>query len=171
MRGVRDKIKREKIFDYYRVNADILILQETHSEKDCEEIWKNEWGGFCFFSHGNSQSRGIGVFITKKLQDNVSNILQDDDGRLVIFDLEQNEQKVSIAAIYAPNRDTPIYFKNLQDILKTRSEHKIIVGDFNLVLDIETDRLNTYHNNNNSKEVIEDLMEQFSLKRYMENPK
>ena len=48
--------------------------------------------------------------------------------------------------------------------MRNRCEHKVIIGDFNLALDPELDRLNTYNNNNKAKRELENLMDEFYLK-------
>ena len=164
MRGVANAQKRRSIFDKHRIHSDILILQETHSTQEHESIWANEWGGKIIYSHGTSQARGIAILTSKEIFTNISNIETDSEGRLIVFDLEQDGQKLCVAAIYAPNTDSPQYFKNLDKILKNRCEHKIILGDFNLVLDVEMDRENTYCNNNNAKAEVEELMEHYGMK-------
>ena len=68
----------------------MLILQETHSSVEHETIWQNEWGGKVLFSHGTNKSRGIAVFMSNKLYATISNIYSSDDGRLIIFDIEEN---------------------------------------------------------------------------------
>ena len=45
VRGIANAEKRRAIFERHRIHADILILQETHSVKENEKIWENEWGG------------------------------------------------------------------------------------------------------------------------------
>ena len=52
---------------------------------------------------------------------------------------------------------------NLSHQLKERSENKIIIGDFNLTLNIELDRENTYCNNNKAKEEVENIIDEFCL--------
>ena len=86
------------------------------------------------------------------------------DGRTIIIDLCENGQTVSIAAIYAPNDDKPEYFQHISELLRVRGENKIVVGDFNLTLSVEIDRLNTYHNNSRAKIQVENMMEEFALK-------
>ena len=162
--GAGEKNKREKIFDYYRINADLLIMCESHSCVDEEKIWRNEWGGEIIFSHGERNSRGVAVLMTKQMYNQSKNIEVDKEGRYVIFDLESNLQNISIAAIYAPNKDTPDYFCKINKLLENRSEHKIIIGDFNLTLDVEMDRLNTYCNNNKAKDEVENIMDHYSLR-------
>ena len=44
--------------------------------------------------------------------------------------------------------------------MENTDKFKIIGGDFNLTLDIDKDRLNTYSNNNNSKNKLLQIMEQ-----------
>ena len=61
-------------------------------------------------------------------------------------------------------RTNHISISNLTELLKSRQEHKIIIGDFNLTLDVDMDRLNTYCNNNNAKEEVINMMDQFYLK-------
>ena len=164
VRGIGNQVKRRALFQQHRFNADILIMQETHSHEDIEAIWESEWGGKAIFAHGTASARGVAVFCSKKVYMGIRNILTDEVGRSVIWDLQIDETIVTIAAIYAPNEDNPNFFKQLNEKLRNRSEHKIIIGDFNLALDVDLDRLNTYNNNNKSKEIVEGMMDEFQLK-------
>ena len=164
MRGLANEQKRRAIFDFHRSNADLLIIQETHSCTDNEQYWTNEWGGKAIFSHGTTAARGIAIFTSKVLFSKMKNIYTDMDGRTIILDLEQNGTKISIAAIYAPNQDTPAYFTNIRNLMSGRHEHKIIVGDFNLAMDAEMDRLNTYCNNNKARDEVLNMADEFCLK-------
>ena len=163
VRGAADEVKRKALFKQHRFNSNILIMQETHSNTECEKIWEAEWGGKIIFSHGTNQSRGIAAFIDKATYAKVENIFTGDDGRTLIFDLKENGRIVTFVAIYAPNEDNPRYFESLREKLKERSENKILIGDFNLTLDVDMDRYNTYNNNNRAKAVVEEIMEEFYL--------
>ena len=44
-------------------NADVVLLQETHSNKKSEKIWRNEWGGNIYYSYGESNARGTCIMI------------------------------------------------------------------------------------------------------------
>ena len=163
VRGIVNEKKRRAIFDKHRINADILILQETHSTVEVERVWESEWGGKIIYTHGDNMSKGLAVLTTKKAYDAISNIYRDLDGRVIIFDLQEQEQKITIAAIYAPNEDSPKFFQEIATELRKRSEHKIVVGDFNLVLDVELDRQNTYCNNNRAMMEVYNMCDQFYL--------
>ena len=164
VRGLVNDKKRRAIFDKHRFNADLLILQETHSSPEIEGIWTNEWGGKSIFAHGSSSARGVSVFMSKSIAPLVSNVHIGEDGRLVILDLKQEDNVISVCAIYAPNQDTPTFFSNIGLLMKERSEQKIIIGDFNLTLNIELDRENTYNNNSKAKEEVQNLCEEFYLR-------
>ena len=85
------------MFNYYRNNADLLVLQETHSEAAIEQVWEAEWGGRMLFSHGTSASRGIAVCMDKNIFAKVVNVYKDLEGRLIVFDIKENETVVMIA--------------------------------------------------------------------------
>ena len=164
VRGLSNSQKRRIIFDRFRNQSDLLIMQETHSSEECHKLWENEWGGKAIMSHGDSKSRGVAIFIKRKTDISVKNIEIDTAGRYLICDVHENTSVVTIIALYGPNKDSPNFFDELGKKLQERSEKKILIGDFKLVLDVDLDRLNTYHNNQKAKEKILDIMEQYSLK-------
>ena len=149
--------------NYHRTNSDIMVWQETHSTPECEKQWENEWGGKIIFSHGTSAAKGIIVLMSKDIYSKVRNIHRDTEGRVIVFDLHEEGYHITIACIYAPNEDSPEFFKALGKILRDRHEHKVIIGDYNLTLTVDMDRLNTYSNNTKSKEEVENLCEEFTL--------
>ena len=55
--GMRDIVKRKKIFKYVRnKKLNMCFLLETHSENIDETLWSNQWGNKIFFSHGLSSA-------------------------------------------------------------------------------------------------------------------
>ena len=61
------------------------------------------------------------------------------------------------------NKDSPLFFKNLDTLLELRSENKIIIGDFNLVLDENLDRSLSANNNKKAASVVKDIMSHYKL--------
>ena len=164
MRSVANQEKRRAIFEKYRTCCEMLILQETHSTISTEKIWESEWGGKIIFCHGTAAARGIALLCSKETYAKLSNIEKDLEGRKIIVDLEEHGVKLTIAAIYAPNKDCPEFFIELGRRLKGRHEHKVVIGDYNLVLDVEMDRENTYCNNNKAKEEVINLSDEYQLR-------
>ena len=164
MRGATDCVKRRSIFDFHRQNVDVLIMLETHSTPQCEKIWEAEWGGKIIFAHGTSAAKGTAILLKKNSVLKITNIVRCIEGRYIIIDVEENNVQVTLAAIYAPNQDTPMFFTNLASLIRRRQEKKIIIGDFNLTLNVELDRKDTYSNNNKAKEEVENLMDEFHMR-------
>ena len=97
--------------------------------------------------------------IKKSLGAKMEKIQQFDDSTL-IFDLVNNDNKrLTIAAVYAPsNIDNPHYFEMVDNCLQDRAEtsdYQILVGDFNTTLDYSRDRLNYSKINDNHKKCRE----------------
>ena len=138
-------------------------MQETHSDPDSENVWENEWGGKIIFAHGNSSARGLAILTSKSIFQQMKNIVKDDQGRLIMLDLHVDEYVVTLVGIYAPNEDSPNFFTNIARELKTRQAQKILIGDFNLAINVEIDRENTYSNNNRALQEVENIMEGYKL--------
>ena len=79
------------------------------------------------------------------------------------MDITEGEKRATICAVCAPNVDSPAFFEDIEERLKERCEHKIIIGDFNLALDVEMDRLNTYCNNNKARDKVLDMCEHYHM--------
>ena len=104
VRGIRDQTKRRSIFLFLKdQNAKIYFLQETYSEPGDENIWKKEWGGELFFSHGTKHSKGVCILINPIMQLQVEYQYSNNSGRIVLITISLNGQKVTLCNIYAPN--------------------------------------------------------------------
>ncbi len=141
--GIGNANKRRQIFQYVKLKKiDICILQESHSTKNMEKIWKSEWGGKILFSHGVSNSRGVCILFKPGLTFKTHDIKRDNDGRLLCIDLEIGDARFTLAGLYAPaDKDEPNFFTDCFKIIEQFDNNsKIIAGDFNLVMDLDMDK-------------------------------
>ena len=54
IRGINKSIKRRNLFRWlHNGKYDVIFLQETYSDDKIENIWRAEWGGDVFYSHGS----------------------------------------------------------------------------------------------------------------------
>ena len=68
-RGIRSFDERKAVFGWLlEQKVDLCFLQETYSTKEVENIWKKQWKGEMFFSHGSEHSRGVLILIKKSLE-------------------------------------------------------------------------------------------------------
>ncbi len=85
-----DKAKRRAIFTKLKkLGKGIFLLQETHSTKPTENIWKGQWGNQNIkFSHGSSKSKGVAILFSCELDIKIEREITDINGRYVILDIE-----------------------------------------------------------------------------------
>ena len=150
VRGINENKKRRDIFTYLRRRKyDICMLQESHCTKDQEKIWENEWGYKAYFSSFKGNSRGVVILFNNTFQYTLHSISTDKEGRFVFIDCTINGVKLSIANLYAPNEDEPVFFEIIQNKLEKLDSNNIILGgDFNVVQDYLLDTLNLQNRNN-----------------------
>ena len=141
VRGLCDYNKRRAIFHYLHLKKfNIMFLQETHSTVSNSTLWKSQWGVKMWMSHGTTQSRGVAILVNK-IDIIVHNVIRDTNGRYLILYVTLVGVKTILCNIYAPNIDTPDFFKAVfTEIEKFPFEHVIVAGDFNLALDPTVDR-------------------------------
>ena len=157
-RGLRDEVKRRAIFNYYRQRAEIICLQEVHSCVEDEKIWSSEYGSRIIFSHGEKNARGVCILLPRNKKYEVILEKRDLEGHLLMVELKCDTITFSLCNVYAPNRDMPKFFTQLCKVIDDMSENRIILGDFNLVIDPILDRNGSMCNNEKSLEVLKQTM-------------
>ena len=104
-RGLQNKNKRNRIFQYFQTKKfDVILLQETYSTPENEKEWKKEWEGPAFFSSLSNHKYGVAILCTKnknKLKATYGNSCN--AGRHVSIKIETELQVYTITNIYAPN--------------------------------------------------------------------
>ena len=167
VRGLGNKEKRKAIFEYFRDRADIVCLQETHCTVETQEEWTQQWGGFGYFSNGEPNARGVCTLIKKGQNIKVLKTIKDEMGRYLALELKMEEINVSIINIYAPNKDSPSFYAELETVMQQLSENILIIGDYNLAINPTIDRMEnkTSASNNNVKatEQVKIMMNNYAL--------
>ena len=140
VRGLKNRIKRKSIFSYLKdQNCNFYLLQETFSEPKDEAIWKNEWGGDVFFSHGTNHSKGVCILVNPSLATKVENTYKDIDGRIIAIDVICNDVSFSICNVYAPTSHQlqGKFLQILNEFLTSNLNitQLIVGGDWNVTLE------------------------------------
>ena len=114
VRGLNEYNKRRNVFYYLHKNVyEVVFIQESHSSKEQEQRWSMEWGNKIWFSHGETNARGVCILFSKKLQFTVHNVIRDKNSCYLILYITISQTKVLLVNVYAPNRDVPEFFKEL----------------------------------------------------------
>ena len=156
-RGLGDYAKRKDVFNFLRdKKIGIYCLQDTHFTTTLEPYIRAEWGGKVLFSSYTSNSRGVCILFSNFVEYKVHNFKTDQNGNMLILDLEIEGKRLTLANIYGPNDDSPNFFLKVQESIgEFDNEIVIICGDFNLVQNQELDTFNYINvNNPNAKEAV-----------------
>ena len=64
---------------------DIVYLQETHSKKLVEKLWRSQWGGRIYYSNGANNARGTAILIRKTIPLKIMFQEKDHEGRWLLL--------------------------------------------------------------------------------------
>ena len=143
VRGLGDYKKHHKMFHYFSTKKlDVIMLQETHSVKSNMRRWRAEFEGKGHGLHCNSKSRGICTFISRKSKVKIHRSYKDNDGRILILDVEYENMNFFLVNVYTPNSDNTVFFDKLIKMIQEAGNNVVIIaGDFNLVLNLAEDKM------------------------------
>ena len=164
--GLGDRTKRKDVLNYLKQKQfSIYFLQDTHFLEKEELYIRSQWGYECYFNSFSSQSRGVAIMLNPNFEHKVMQVKRDNDGNKLILEISILNKKFTLINIYGPNRDKPnFYAKISKDIEELSNENIIIGGDFNLVLDFESDTEGYVTlNNPRARERVLELCSEFSL--------
>ena len=148
-RGIGDKVKRNMIFNHLKKKSKkgIFLLQETHSCIENELLWKREWEGEIYFSHGTGNSCGVAILISPGLNITVKEELSDQPGRtqFLRINIGDKDSEILIVNIYAPTRNK--VHEQISFLSKLKNQincldfvHIITGGDWNMIFDPKLDK-------------------------------
>ena len=149
--GLRDLKKRADVINYLdSLGGNILCLQETHWTKNDLSTIKNLWKGDCFLGGTKTNSNGVAILIKSNFEYEVVEHFIDNEGKIIWLNILINKKlKVKLINIYAPNKDTPDFFKKIGNIIESSNmDYVMLAGDFNITLDPKLDSYNYKQLNN-----------------------
>ena len=136
VRGLGDTVKSRSIFTYLKdPGGQFLFFTRNVSD---EAVWRNEWEGKIYFSHGTSHSKGVCILINRTVKEKVTFTSSDADGRIILINLTYNGVKLSFSNTNAPNDHTQQvnFIPELNCLLIDKSEITTLIvgGDWNCTL-------------------------------------
>ena len=163
--GLGNYWKRRMFFAKIRdMNADIVCVQETHSDAKCERVWQHEWGGKILFAHGTTNARGVAIMFRPKVTIDMLSYEAHPFGRFLVVKLKIWDTDVVIGNVYGPNVDDVECFKEFFETTdQMEVVERIIVGDFNVVYNCELDRTDNKRYNVKCHEEIVKYVEAHKL--------
>uniref|UniRef100_H9GUV3 Reverse transcriptase domain-containing protein n=1 Tax=Anolis carolinensis TaxID=28377 RepID=H9GUV3_ANOCA len=157
--GLNSPQKRRNILTQINKGKyDIVVFQETHICQKHVAHLKNNKLGKEFFSADLTKKRGVVLYVNESIPAELK--FKDMEGRIIAVEIKLNQEKILICNIYAPNGPKTQFASNLREqMAKTDSDHIILLGDFNGVIDQKLDR--SKKKNRKSKDKIGQLPKNF----------
>ena len=159
--GLQNMKKRLDVIDYLaKTKANIICLQDTHWASKDESVIRSIWKGDCILNGESTNSRGVAILLNHNFEYNITSTFKDSEGNLISIDINIGHISLKLINLYAPNKDSPLFFEKVKDILQSNTQtFAMILGDFNLVLDPILDSQNYKHlNNPRARKVLLDMM-------------
>lgn len=123
------------------MNADIVLLQETHLKASNLSVIKISKFQTQFLAPGSSKSRGVVILVANSLRFYCHQPECDPLGQYIFAKGMLERQTCTIGSIYAPNvRQLPFLEETLLKLSHFQEGHVIIGWDFNYVADLVLDK-------------------------------
>jgi exonuclease III len=119
------------------MKCDIAYFQETHFDQNIENEINFNTDFNVYGSIGTSASRGVAIFINKAVNYKVIDKVTDENGRIVLLNVQIDDAVFSLVCIYAPNSKTlrNMFFKKVSNFCKEHGTGILVVGgDFNEIM-------------------------------------
>lgn len=159
--------KRGRIFKQLeKSKADIICLQETHIKESDSNYLENKKLGRCFHAGDiNKKKRGVSVFVKDEWKSNL--IHKSKDGRMIAIEINE-DQRILLINIYAPNSSQLKFYKQLYEMLKKWEPKNVcLIGDFNAIFESEKDGKSLRKRKSNKANLLPksflELAEEFNL--------
>ena len=166
VRGLADPIKRKDVFNWLRQKKYTLYcLQDIHLDNKNRSSFEKDWGSEIIYSSKSSESRGVAVLFPEHVNYSIKKTEKDENGNLIIIDLELNNLAFTLCVLYGPNKDNPEFYNNLKQLILKRDNCPLVIcGDWNLVLNHNLDTYGYVRENNlNAKKCVTSMMEELEL--------
>lgn len=133
VRGLKNIVKRKAIFLFCKeLKANIILLQETHTNEDDEKFWKQQWGDNIIFSHGSNHSAGVMVLF-HRFTGKIFDFERDKDGHWIMVVLEIFDCKSILINVYGYNNRS-LNRNLLSKISQLIGEWKLLHGTDNILM-------------------------------------
>lgn len=144
-----------------------MFLQETHSDPGLGQVIEAEWGGKCYFSHGDRNSRGVCILFHPSLKIKIVDERLCSEGRFIVLKVLLNGVAVTIGNVYGPNHDNIGSFERFFNCCEDLDSGIFVIGgDWNFVFDAKIDRASMARriaNNNRCRDFVNQFIEHKNL--------
>ena len=117
-----DWIQKEDLYNMLYTRDPLQTYRHIHTESEGMEKY--------FYANGNQKKAGVAILISDKIDFKIMNVVRDKEGHYVMIKGSIQEEDITIVNIYAPNKGTPQYRRQMLTAIKKGEidSNTIIVG-------------------------------------------
>ena len=159
--GLCESDKRNVLFNKLKAGSpDIIILVETKLNAISQTHIKQTEPYKTFFTRDGPQ-RGVLIMINPKSDIEILKTHIDPGGNYITLEIKLATKPMTITAVYGPNEDNQQFWeKLLKDTVALNYDKMIIMGDYNVVMDMTNDAYNyTTQQNKKARAVIQEALD------------
>lgn len=135
VRGLNKLTKLKQVMNRLKnLHSKIFFLQEIHITVTEIKQVQHRWPGQVIHATYNNYARGVLILIHKTIPFQLTNTIQDPQGRFVIARGRILSLALNLVSIYGPNEDNPKFFEDFFLTLSSLYGFNIIGGNFNCTL-------------------------------------
>ena len=163
VRGGINPVKIQRMVKETERN-DVILIQESNWTKEAAEGFKRRWDGEVFYNNSDKKGRGVAFLIKRDVCEKVAEIYSDKEGKILTITMEENNEKITVCNIHAPNEDKERvdFFKKLRILIEGWGE-TIVMGDFNTILERVDIEENMVFKTDRGRKELKDLMEKCEM--------
>jgi exonuclease III len=139
----------KKIFSVTREKDEIIFLSDIrlNSSKQVSatlDIGKRfGFRGYNFIHNSTTNSTGVGILISNKLNVSIHNTYKDIDCNILLLDISVGRNRITLGSVYGPNADNEEFFTDISQMCERFGNRNIILGgDWNTTYDGRSNKLN-----------------------------
>lgn len=143
VKGLNSNIKRRLLLTELRAAAaDIVFLQETHFNKECNFSFAKRYYPTAYLASADQKKAGVAILLATTCPFQVTSTYSDVNGRCLILQGSLQGVPLTLCNIYAPNT-SQVRFLNrvLMRLSRLPPAALILGGDFNMIFSDTRDRL------------------------------
>ena len=129
--------QKVKLYGIVSTRSDIILLSDIRlgnsqggtCAHELEKLFSvTPYGNYKFLHNSKNSSRGVGILINHKINFSVLETKEDDTGNILLVSADLNGNKITIGAIYGPNRVEEFFFTELGSLLTEIGDQPVILG-------------------------------------------
>lgn len=131
--------KRTQTFaKLWKLETDMICLQKVHIKKEYRKLFENTKIGTLHTTLAQKKKRGIAIYVKERIKSKLTYL--DEEGRILMIELEVEQKQTLFTTIYAPNKKQNEFFKKVHNkITELEYENICLIRDYNAIVDIKKD--------------------------------